>query len=223
MKKIKYLFFFILFLSFSKGVHADSLGCYFSLFNVYNSETESYDVWHLNQADNVRNGPTSLDDSVGTAIVERSGSNCISIFNMTPKYFNNNFYGYVIGFYNNGVGNRIYYNAGEEQVFNLFITQIYYNVLKAGSFKLDVWDTATTMTKREQLTFKYSDYCKTKTNQVGAYDFAVECKFPFSFSQNSYLTFYPTYIPFSSPVNTGLAYRIDKNYDNINDAINNSI
>lgn len=218
MKIIKYLLFFILFLSFSKGVHADSLGCDFALFNVYNDETSSYDVWHLNSSENIRDG---ADGMIASAIVERSGSNCISIFNMNTNYFNNNFYGYVIGFYNNGVGNRIYYNAGEEQVFNLYITQIYYNVLKAGSFKLDVWDTATTMNKRTQKLYKYADYCKTKTNQVGAYDFAIECNFPFSFSQNSYLTFYPTNSPFSSPSNTGLAYRIDKNYDNINDSINN--
>lgn len=221
MKKyFKILFTFVLMFCFSSLVKADSLGCYFSLFNVYNGDT--YDVWYLNNEYNVRNGPTSLDDNVGSATVERSGSNCISIFNMQNSYFNNNFYGYVIGFYNNGVGNRIYYNAGDDQVFNLYITQIYYNVLKSGNFKIDVWDSSTTMNKREQKVYKYSDYCKTKTNKIGAYDFAVECNFPYSFSQNSYLTFYPTYLPFSSLSNTGLAYRIDNNYENINDSINNA-
>lgn len=219
MKKIKYLFFFILFLSFCKGVHADSLGCYFALFNVYNSATETYDDWHLTEEYNIRNGPTSLDDSVGTATVERIGSNCISIFNMTSTYYNNNFYGYVIGFYNNGKGSRIFSSPGEEKVFKLFLTNTYYNALKSGYFKIDVYDTSTTTTKRTQLKYKYTDYCKTNTNQVGDISFTIECNFPYTFTQDSYLTFYPTNTALTL-YNTGLAYRIDTNYDNINDSIN---
>lgn len=217
IKYIKYLFFLILFLSFSKGVHADSLGCEFTLFYVYNDETSSYDDWHLNSSYNVRDGE---DGAIASAIVEKSGSNCISFFNMNANYFNNNFYGYVIGFYYNNQGNRIFTSPGEEKVFKLFLSNIYYNTLSSGYFKIDVYDTATITSKRTQLKYKYTDYCKSNNNHIGNYDFTIECSFPYTFTQDSYLTFYPTNTPFTL-VNTGLAYRIETNYDNINDSINN--
>ena len=221
IKYIKYLFFLILFLSFSKGVHADGLNCNFGLFNVYNNLTDSYDVWYLNEDTQSRDIGSPTYENVGSATRSKIGNVCISSYEMNSKFVSNQFFGYVIGFYDKGNGSRFFLPGGQEQVFTLYLDTRAYNLYNSYGLRLEAYDDSVG-SSRTIKTFNYSDNCKSENHTIGNSSFTYKCDFKYSFPTDKYLTLY---VRSSSAMTNYLAlsigYSFNNYYDNINDAINN--
>lgn len=221
MKIFKYLSFFILFLSFSKGVHADSLGCEFALFNVYNRFTDTYDVWYLNEDTQNRDIGSPTYESVGFATRSKIGNTCISSYEMNSKYVSNQFYGYVIGFYDNGAGSRIFLQGGQEQVFTLYLDTRAYNLYNSYGLRLEAYDSPTG-SSRDIKTFSYADNCKAQNNNIGSSSFTYKCDFKYTFPTAKYLTFYVrSSSAMTNYLELSIGYSLNNYYENINDSINN--
>lgn len=221
MKKIKYLFFFILFLSFSKVVHADGLNCNFALFNVYNRLLDNYDVWYLNEDTQNRDIGSPTYESVGFATRSKIGNTCISSYEMNSQFVSNQFYGYVIGFYDNGNGSRIFLPAGQEQAITLYLDTRAYNLYNSYGLRLEAYDTPDG-SSRVIKTFNYADNCKAENHTIGSSSFTYKCDFKYSFPTDKYLTFYVrSSTAMTNYLALSIGYSLSNYYDNINDAINN--
>lgn len=223
MKKyFKILFTFVLMFCFSSLVKADGLNCNFALFNVYNNLTEKYDVWFLNEDTQNRDIGSPSYENVGFATRSKIGNTCISSYDMNSKYVSNQFFGYVIGFYDNGYGSRIFLPGGQEQVFTLYLDTRAYNLYNSYGLRLEAYDSPDG-SSRVIKTFNYSDNCKAENNTVGTTNFTYKCNFEYSFTTDKYLTFYVRSSSYmSNYLALSIGYSLNNYYENINDSINNA-
>lgn len=223
MKKyFKFLFTFVLMFSFSSFVKADGLNCNFSLFNVYNNLTDGYDVWYLNEDSQTRDVGSPTYENVGLATRSKVGNTCISSYEMNSKYVSNQFFGYVIGFYYNGSGSRIFLPAAQEQILTLYLDTRAYNLYNSYGLRLEAYDTFNG-SSREIKNYTYADNCKAENNTVGTTNFTYKCNFEYSFTTDKYLTFYVRSSSYmSNYLALSIGYSLNNYYENINDSINNA-
>lgn len=226
MKKyFKILFTFVLMFGFSSLAKAESLGCEFSLFNVYDRLSDSYNLWYLSDDTQSRDVGSPTYANVGTAYRKKVGNTCLSGYDMNSQYVSNQFLGYVIGFYDssNNLGNRFFLPKGQEQQLTIYLSTRAYNLYKDYGIRLEAYSSSTTSSTFNVKNFDYATYCKSENSSIGGVSFTYKCNLTYTYSQDAYLTFYlraPQAM--TNYLALDIGYSFNNIYENINDSINNA-